>query len=319
MKKVLVTFYVMNCILTLFAFKKDAEYSKARKDGAKAKIHLSVIDDMGMGVSNVSVRVFMGMNFRPKGYWINGVTDANGHFLIQGKTCGDEIEVFVSKNGYYDSYEKLCFVKIGKEHDVNDGKWQPYGSKYNMIIRKIINPYAVMIGGKYMFTKQLNQWLGFDLKLYDFVYPHGNGKSSDFQIKIDWDGKWLPDYTGMGISIRFTAPFSGYYEVPVQSVSRLKGPYAVDNEKEYRKTAVFFEKVVNSSERIRNSFDQNKCWVVRSRCKIDKDGKLISSNYSVIHKICFCGEIDGSGGVRIIGAFNPVSNDTNLEPNRLFQ
>ena len=237
MKKVLVTFYVMNCILTLFAFKKDAEYSKARKDGAKAKIHLSVIDDMGMGVSNVSVRVFMGMNFRPKGYWINGVTDANGHFLIQGKTCGDEIEVFVSKNGYYDSYEKLCFVKIGKEHDVNDGKWQPYGSKYNMIIRKIINPYAVMIGGKYMFTKQLNQWLGFDLKLYDFVHPHGNGKSSDFQIKIDWDGKWLPDYTGMGISIRFTAPFSGYYEVPVQSVSKLKGPYAVDNEKEYRKTA----------------------------------------------------------------------------------
>ena len=186
-------------------------------------------------------------------------------------------------------------------------------------MKKIINPYAVMIGGKYMFTKQLNQWLGFDLKLYDFVYPHGNGKSSDFQIKIDWDGKWLPDYTGMGISIRFTAPFSGYYEVPVQSVSKLKGPYAVDNEKEYRKTAVFFEKVVNSSERIRNSFDQNKCWVVRSRCKIDKDGKLISSNYSVIHKICFCGEIDGSGGVRIIGAFNPVSNDTNLEPNRLFQ
>mgnify|MGYP003292820156 CR=1 FL=1 len=316
MKKSIVVFCMVNCIFALYAAKKDAEYSSARKNGAEAKIQLSVADDVGMGVSNVSVRVFMGMNFRPKGYWIKGTTDENGIFVVQGKTCGDEIEIFISKNGYYDSYEKLCFAEIGKEHNVDNGKWQPYGKKYNMVIRKIRKPQAIGVGGEYIFTKMLNQWLGFDMQMYDFVYPYGNGKVPDFEIKIDWDGKWLPDYTGMGISIRFVAPFSGYYEVPVQSVSKLKGPYAVDNEKEYRKTAQFFEKVVNSFERIRKPYDQNKCWVVRSRCNVDKDGNLTSSSYSVIHKISFCGEINGSGGVCVIGAFNPTPNDTNLEPKR---
>lgn len=316
MKKSIVVFCIVNCIFTLFAFKKDVEYSRARKNGAEAKIHLSIVDDVGMGVSNVSVRVFMGMNFRPKGYWINGVTDEDGYFIIQGKTCGDEMEIFISKNGYYDSYEKLCFAEIGKEHNVDNGKWLPYGEKYNMVIRKIRKPQAIWFRGDYIFTKKLNQWLGFDMQMYDFVYPYGIGKISDLEIKIDWDGKWLPDYTGMGISIRFIAPFSGYYEVPIQSSSKLKGPYVVDVEKEYRKTAVFFERVVNSSERIRKPYDQNKCWVVRSRCKVDTDGNLIASNYSMIHKISFCGEINGSGGVRIIGAFNPTPNDTNLEPKR---
>ena len=316
MKKILVLFIVANCFFASLAAKKDLEYSKARKNGAEAKIHLRIVDDVGIGVSNVSVRVFMGMNFRPKGYWIDGVTDKNGYFIIQGKTCGDEVEIFISKNGYYDSHEKLRFAEMGKEHNVENGKWQPYEEKYNMIIRKVRNPQAIGFGGEYIFTKKLNQWLGFDIHTSDFVYPYGNGKISDFEIKIDWDGKWLPDYTGMGISIRFVAPFSGYYEVPIQSVSKLKGPYMADNEEKYLKTAVFFEKVVNSSERIRKSYDQNKCWVVRSRCKVDKDGNLIASNYSVIHKISFCGEVDGSGGVCIIGAFNPTPNDMNLEPKR---
>jgi hypothetical protein len=120
--------------ISVAALKKEPAYRMARRNGAEAELKIYVVNDEGGVVSNATIKVFMGMNFRPKGYWINGVTDANGHFLIQGKTCGDEIEVFVSKNGYYDSYEKLCFVKIGKEHDVNDGKWQPYGSKYNMII-----------------------------------------------------------------------------------------------------------------------------------------------------------------------------------------
>jgi hypothetical protein len=316
MKKILVLFIVANCFFASLAAKKDPEYSKARKNGAEAKIHLRIVDDVGIGVSNVSVRVFMGMNFRSKGYWIDGVTDKNGYFIIQGKTCGDEVEIFISKNGYYDSHEKLCFAEMGKEHNVENGKWQPYEEKYNMIIRKVRNPQAIGFGGEYIFTKKLNQWLGFDIHMSDFVYPYGNGKISDFEIMIDWDGKWLPDYTGMGISIRFVVPFSGYYEIPIQSVSKLKGPYIADSEKEYQKTAVFFEKVVNSSERIRKSYDQSKCWVVRSRCKVDKDGNLISSNYSVIHKISFCGEIDGSGGVRVIGAYNPTPNDTNIEPKR---
>ena len=51
------------------------EFNRAVLKGADAAITLSVVNDDGVAVSNANVRVFMGMNFKPKGYWIEGLTD----------------------------------------------------------------------------------------------------------------------------------------------------------------------------------------------------------------------------------------------------
>ncbi len=61
----------------------------ARRNGAEAELKKCVVNDEGSVVSNATVKVFMGMNFRPKGYWVNGETDENGVFLVPGKTCGN--------------------------------------------------------------------------------------------------------------------------------------------------------------------------------------------------------------------------------------
>ena len=96
----------------------NSEFNRAVLKGADAAITLSVVNDDGVAVSNANVRVFMGMNFKPKGYWIEGLTDESGYFPIRGKTCGDEIDLFVSKYGYYDSHRKLCYSLMGEEHEV---------------------------------------------------------------------------------------------------------------------------------------------------------------------------------------------------------
>lgn len=315
MKRISLSFLVILIASLACAFKKNPAYRQARINGAYAKVELHIMDDENNVVPYATVDVFMGMNFRSQGYWLKGKTDTNGVFTVYGKTCGDEIEIMLSKEGFYDSNKKMCFATMGAERDVNDGKWQPYGERHDLVLRRIHNPVAVKIGkGEFALTKHLNRWLGFDLQKHDFVRPYGIGDTADFEVMIEWNGKWLPDYTGMGVRIRFTVPCSGYYEQPIFSASKFRGPYSADTGKAFNTAATFDEQVVGPTKRIQHLFDDNKCWVVRSRCKVDEEGEIISANYSVVHKIGFCGEPDGRGGVRIMGAFNPTPNDTNLEP-----
>jgi hypothetical protein len=87
---------------------------------------LSAVDDYGSAVSNASVKVLMGMNFRENAYYINGTTDADGHFAIEGRTTGNEIEIEVVKEGYYRGHKNFASLRWGmnarlKEVDGNRG------------------------------------------------------------------------------------------------------------------------------------------------------------------------------------------------------
>ena len=93
--------------VSVFAYKSDPEYVKARQSGADVRMVVSIVDDKGCAVSNANVRVLMGMNFREKAYFINGVTDTEGKFVIEGKTTGNEIEIDVEKEGYYRASKRM--------------------------------------------------------------------------------------------------------------------------------------------------------------------------------------------------------------------
>ena len=301
-------------VVALVTLKKDPVYRDARRNGAQTKIELHIQDDDGTPVPDAKIKAYLGMNFRPLGTWINGTTDTNGVFVLEGKTCGDEIEVFVAKDGYYGSHVVYCYAKMGEERDVKDGKWQPYGAAEKLILRRIVNPVLPSVGGQFVHTQRLNEWIGYDLEKRDFVSPFGAGIVADFEVLIEWNGKWLPDYTGMGVRLRFSELHSGYYSCDVNSASDFRGPYAANPENEFLQEARFFEDLTNGRQTKRHRFDLNKCWVVRSRCKIDKNGSLIKANYSVVHRVGYSGNANGTAGFRVIGAFNPTPNDTNLEP-----
>ena len=305
-------------VVALVTLKKDPVYRDARRNGAQTKIELHIQDDDGTPVPDAKIKAYLGMNFRPLGTWINGTTDTNGVFVLEGKTCGDEIEVFVAKDGYYGSHVIYRYAKMGEERDVKDGKWQPYGAAEKLILRRIVNPVLTSVGGQFVHTQRLNEWIGYDLEKRDFVQPYGKGEIADFEVFFDWDGKWLPDYTGMGKEIRFTDKFSGYYQCPVNAVSEFKGPYTAFPDATYQQDADFYERVIidpNAYGRRyeRKVFDKNKCWVVRSRCKVDAEGNLVSAHYSVINNITFGCDKGGIACICVKGAFNPTPNDINLE------
>lgn len=318
MKKAWLAICILASTHYVFAQKRDIEYSNARYKGALTEIKLCVVDDRGEVVTNASVRVVMDM---PSGEYSQfGKTDTNGVYVARGITNGNYIEFLLGKNGYYGNRKKISFATMGKEHEVKDGKWQPYGAVERIELRKICNPahLSVAFERNFNYTKAINAWVGFDLKKRDFVQPHGKGATADFEVFFDWDGKWFHDYTGMGERIRFTEAHSGYYQCATNADSEFKGPYSAVPDAEYTQDADFFERVIidpNAYGRRyeRKFFDKNKCWVVRSRCKEDDQGKLISAHYSVIYDIAFGCCKGGVACICVTCAFNPTPNDTNLE------
>ena len=301
-------------VAALVTLKKDPVYRDARRNGAQTKIELHIQDDDGTPVPDAKIKAYLGMNFRPLGTWIDGTADTNGVFVLEGKTCGDEIEVFVAKDGYYGSHVIYHYAKMGEERDVKDGKWQPYGAVEKIVLRRIVNPALTSVGGQFVHTRRLNEWIGYDLEKRDFVSPFGAGIVVDFDVLIEWNGKWFPDYNGMGVRLRFKEPYSGYYSCDANSMSDFKGPCAANPQNEFLQEARFFEVITNGQQVECHHFDLKKCWVVRSRCKVDESGRLLESHYSIVHRIGYSGSSDGTGGFRVIGAFNPTPNDTNLEP-----
>ena len=312
---VLISLYALQ-VAALATLKKDPVYRDARRNGAQTKIELHIADDDGTPVPDAKIKAYLGMNFRPLGTWIDGTTDTNGVFVLEGKTCGDEIEVHVSKNGYYDSRLNLSYATMGAEHEVFEGKWQPYGSRRRIILRNIRNPIDMPHEDflKFNYTKSINKWIGYDIKENDYVAPYGKGKESDFEVYIDWNGEWLPRYSGMVVKIRFTEPFSGYCPCDINAESDFKGPYDALVASDFLTSAEFSDSVQTGGEHKGISFNRLKCWVVRSRCKVSPGGMLSSANYSMISDIAFTCKNGGYGGFCVTGVFNPTPNDTNLEP-----
>ena len=301
-------------VLSVAARDGDSAYRQARRDGALTKFQIHVVDDSGQGVSNAEIRVFLGMNFVPKGRWLDGVSDSDGFFDIEGVTCGDEIIIDVKKAGWYPSRKKLCYAMMGAEHKVKDGKWQPFGSCEEVRLRPIKNPARNSLSGKFVYTRRLDRWLGFDLEANDFVSPEGVGKISDFELRINWTGRWDSACQGIGVDVRFADAMSGYCLTPVCQTSSFKGPYCADINGGFSQSASFYEGIEGVQALTGGIWRTDSCWVVRSRCKVSPDGKLLKANYSAVYNIEFVGKRDGSGGVRIYRVFNPTPNDTSLEP-----
>jgi hypothetical protein len=302
----------------VFARKLDSRIEYAMAYGAEAKICLQVCDDAGCPVSNASVRA--GFDMLPRPHSVYGKTDTNGVCIVKGKTNGNKVSFFVGRDGFYGSRKEISYVPMGREHEVEKGRWQPYGAIEHIVLRRVRNPVRMTVAFMREFnnTKTIGSWVGFDLEKRDFVSPVGKGNVSDFEVLFEWDGRRFADYRGMSMKLRFTDEFSGYYQCDVNANSEFKGPYAASSGMSYLQNADFFERVIIDEEAgwkdyERKFFDESKCWVVRSRCEVDAEGNLVSAHYSVVHNIEFGYERKGGVCLCITGAFNPVPNDTNLE------
>jgi hypothetical protein len=318
MKKIVVVFVLIMFSIVTMAFKKDPNYLRARRQGAETHINVRIVDELGETVSNANIKVFMGMNFRPKGYWIKGITDENGFFAIKGKTCGDELEIFVEKQGFYNSRRKLCFTKMGSEHDVSDGKWLPYGESEILQLRRIHNPVVLRSFG-FGAGKDVpatNTWIGVDMARGDFVKPHGEGDRADFEIMTEWDGRPPIDCDYCAVNIRFMENLSGGYYATKVKESEYPYVYHADGDNAYN---IRQFKIIGR-DRCRQDkilpYGKDAILVTRTRCLLDENNNLKAANYGLIRILSVDAGWDGKPTMRLACIFNPIPNNRNLEPKR---
>lgn len=317
MKKILVVAVVLTVVaMSTFAIRKDPVYREARKMGALARMQIHVVDDLGRDVPDAKVNVFMGMNFRPKGHYLKGVTDTNGIFVAEGKTCGDEVAIDVAKSGYYSSAKKMCFAKIGAERSVKNGKWQPYDGIEKITLRRIVQPTNLIVFNKLTDVPKTNTWLGFDMEKMDFVRPIGVGDIVDFEVKVEWDG--LPAWKSKSCSaeIRFCGTETGGCYAKIVPESSFPYIYAAQPDASYAEKQVRMIDRNGDPHATRIPFAHDSVLVTRTRCIIDENGKITEANYGCIRRFEIGPSRRGVALLRLSYVFNPTPNDTNLEPKR---
>lgn len=305
----------MTVAISAFAHKKDPDYLKARREGGDLRMILSAADDYGNVVSSANVKVLMGMTFRERAYYINGVTDVNGQFIVEGKTTGNEVEIEVMREGYYKSYKKLCFIAMGNEYEVKNGRWQPWGMRVNIPMRMINNPVSLIRKKGGAAVPETDMWIGFDMKTGDWVGHGGKGLVSDFEVKLQWDGKPVVSSEFAKLDLRFVGEGAGFYMTNTTPCSAFTGIYnASTNE-------VYHNEFVCSTSRNNGTITSveipsGKLLVVRSRCRTDGKGNVVEANYGVIRAMLIEGGYGGKAELFMNYHFNPTPNDTNLEPKR---
>ncbi len=312
-KNIVLIMALLSVDMLALAHKKAPEYLKARRNGGELRLIVSAVDDYGIAVSNASVNVLMGMNFREKAYFINGVTDAMGQFVIEGTTTGNEIEIEVTKDGYYKAAKKLCLIKMGHEYEVRDGKWQPWGMVLELPMRKVINPIELCAFHDSIQVPATNTWIGFDMKKKDWVASGRGGEIPDFEAKVKWDGRPMATLEFAQMDIRFVRKGTGFYFADKTSGSAFTGVYKADTNNIFQ-TEFTCSATRNNGVFSDSGVPKGKLMVVRSRCKLDDKGNILEANYSTIRTLFIEGGRNGKALAILNYRFNPTPNDTNLEP-----
>lgn len=287
-------------------------FSAAIKNGASIKLRVFVVDEQGNPVKGSVVDCRLGMLEESKSRNVRVKADDTGSVLIEGKTCGNYIDIAVACDGYYQSYKKLCLIKVGHEYKVADGCWQPSVMEEHIVLRKMEDAAdLVSISCSYEIP-MTNHWCAFDLAQKDWVEPNGRGRVGDFEVRLGWDS--LPPHRSSyaKIEVRFVDDDAGFYLVAKAIDSVFKGVHKANAFATYEKS-FSCSRVRKDGEVYNQGFDATQVYVCRSRCKHDENGKLIGANYFLIEGMGVFPGWEGKAKLSLITKFNTRFDDLRLE------
>jgi hypothetical protein len=143
-----------------------------------AKVTLKVVDEEGNPVSGATVN-FAFLEAHPKwgaavGVAVKVTTNVDGMASGSGHSDGT-IGCSVEKDGYYQGGPGSFGLK-----DPTLGRWKPWNAVYPVILKKIINPIPMYATKVETEMPAMDQPIGFDLAVGDWVQPFGKGTISDF-------------------------------------------------------------------------------------------------------------------------------------------
>lgn len=330
-------------LLTSFALCAE---TLSRTKGKEAKIFVRVIDTEGNPVPDATITArfrFMDLGRVNKVIY---ETDKDGRATVKGK-CVEGVDFEITKPGWYIGNGGHSFLYSDKKlpnPPYKDGKWLPYGVEEVIVLKKKIQPVAMVFVQKWFHdyeTPELDKDYGWDMELDDFVEPLGKGKVADFYVRHSWE---LEEGVGIkkGFTISFPNCLDGYYMVDRDHTSELTTPLKADVDAKYEKTLAlkvewgpdtkfipephreppYYYAQIPFNRPIKETYlyelPKSKVLIMRTRSKVDENGTLVSAHYSyylgpIVINESILNTIHSYGTTY----FNPYENNTSLEYDRV--
>lgn len=139
----------------------------------RANITIRVVDETGTPVEGASTSINFEM-YPDQVKSFKGLTDTNGLFSAQEETDTNVSEV-AEKDGYYKSSETHFFKALSSDQT----RYEPWDEVRTLVLRKIIDPKEGKKRGIGGAIPKLDEAIGADLMIGDWVAPFGKGVVSD--------------------------------------------------------------------------------------------------------------------------------------------
>ena len=235
-----------------------------------------------------------------------------GYALIENGEIIKNEEVLINPEEYFDPFN----ISIhGITEEMVEGK-PTFPEAWEKYIKPLISQDTVIIAHNAGFDIPNNgEWIGFDMEKQDWVAPAGKGKIEDFAVNLKWDGKQSMYSDLLELRVRFSRDGDGYYYGDKTYGSAFSGVYQVDTNQCLQTELVCKVEKVDGGWK-ETGIPNGKLMVVRSRTTLDQHGAVIDTNYSVIRSISIFGGWHGTAEMGLNYQFNPIPNNTNLEPKR---
>ena len=294
----------------------DQAWVRALNDGAKAKLVLHVVDQDRKPVADARVRCGFWRNYSDGGFLeFDLTTDSEGYCVVEGKCTGRFIW-HVSKEGYYNSSGKWGLSDTKSIPKVVRGKWQPYGERRDILLKKMIAPFKASVPQPPGMTRLrrnipvFGQWLPIDLSKLDWLPPYGNGKQADALIICNKRMKNFINDFEFSMTVSFTNnPYAGFYKIKKDLESEYQWEYSADSNAVFSATYQYVLKRDGATEK-REELGEDECFVFRTRTKVDDSCNLMAAHYGVIAgSFCMGSSCIFLGDI----CFNETPNDTNIE------
>ena len=293
-------------------------------------LHVRVVDNGGNPVTNALVHVWTEKTARLPSWGKDG-DDANNHYQAKSDANGCAIVRFKCVNAIFHWHVDADGYYSGDNHREvfrHDAKPVPpaffnvrlleHNKDTTEVLWRKINPQPMYKYGIKWAAKvpKENGRYGFDLKLFDWIAPHGKGEVADFYFVRSFADRTIENEDGCIGYMEFDDKCGAYIEK--KSGNRIfPGVYCADSNAVFKARIPFiFSYETNGVKQIgyKDIVNGEECMILRTRVKTDDKKKVIEANYSMIlGPFQFRGLHFGCGMVTPCSIFNPRINDPNLE------
>ena len=241
-----------------------------------ATVKVRVVDEDGQPIKGVHSKVMSysmdDSNSR------QGLTDANGIYSVHLRNIHLSIGGYFSKPGYYETKGEFWGWGLGQ------GLVPPADTNFVIVLKRIIDPVAMIRKEVLVKIPRVDEPIGFDLEMGDWVSPDGKGKIADILFTQEGYYTSNKDYSFTLLG-EFVAGENGIqsFQVPRGGAGALLRselpPPSIAPELGHEKTFESFNRRDPSVKFGPSAVDVTRRWIYRVRTVLDEEGKIVSANY----------------------------------------